>query len=208
MSDAQPYQTLAGAGRSEVVVDRSRFIGHAVPVASLEEALEFVAALRTEHYDARHVCFGLRVGRGAQAIDRSNDDGEPSRTGGYPLLQLLDGEDVTDALLVVVRYFGGIKLGTGGLARAYRAAGREALDAAGIETRYPQVRLDVTVGYDTVGRLDHLLGELDGVTVADKAYAGDVTYALDVRSVDLDAIRARLAELLQRAPESFEVSDE
>lgn len=201
----QPYQTLERAGESELVVERSRFIGHALPVTSLESALEFIEALRSEHYNARHVCYGLRIGRGPQAIDRSNDDGEPSRTGGFPLWQLLEGGEITDALIVVVRYFGGIKLGPGGLARAYRDAGREAMEAAGVITRYPTVRMDVTVGYETVGKLEYCLENLEGVSVADTTYAADVTFHLDVHTIEVETVRARFSELLQRPPESFDV---
>lgn len=199
----QPYKTLESAGESELVVERSRFIGHAIPVTDLDTALQFIQTLRAEHYNARHVCYGLRIGRGPQAIDRSNDDGEPSRTGGFPLWQLLEGEELTDALIVVVRYYGGIKLGPGGLARAYRDTGREAMQAAGIITRYPSVRMDVTIGYETVGKLEYCLEHLDGVTVADVTYAGDVTFHLDIYSIEVETVRESLSQLLQRAPESF-----
>lgn len=207
MSD-EPYDTLAAVGESELVVDRSRFLGCAQPVQTLDEALSIVEALRREHYDARHVCYGLRIGRGAQAIDRSNDDGEPARTGGFPLWQLLDGDNVTNALITVVRYYGGVKLGTGGLARAYRGAGREALEAAGIVTIWPEVTIPVAIPYDMVGKLEHGLSGWEGVTVADKVYAADVTFVLQVRCVAVDDARQRLGELLQRAPESFEISEE
>lgn len=199
----EPYNTLGGLGESQIVVDRSRFLGQALPVESLDEALRHVEALRSEHHDARHVCFGLRVGRGAQGIDRSNDDGEPSRTGGFPLWQLLDGDDITDALIAVVRYYGGVKLGTGGLARAYREAGREALREAGIVVRYPETELDVTVPYDTVGKVEHLLGQLDGARVEETDYAADVTFRLAVRCIDYDDICQRLGALLNQDPESF-----
>ncbi len=201
----QPYKTLETVGESELIVERSRFIGHAVPVADLDEALAFIQALRAEHYNARHVCYGLRIGRGPQAIDRSNDDGEPSRTGGFPLWQLLEGESLTDVMIVVVRYYGGVKLGPGGLARAYRDTGREAMQAAGIITRYPTVRIDVTIGYDTVGKLEYCLDHLDGVTVSDTTYAADVTFHLDIHSIEVETVRTRLSELLQRPPESFEI---
>ena len=204
MNADAPYRTLAASGASELVIERSRFLGRAEPVDSVETALEIVAQLQREHHSARHVCFGLRVGRGSQIVDRWNDDGEPSRTGGFPLWQLLEGEDLTNALIAVVRYFGGVKLGTGGLSRAYRAAGREAQSVAGVLEVWPEVQLDVELGYDMVARLDHLLADLEGVRVAEREFAEAVRYELVVRCVRLDAVRARLAELLQRAPESFD----
>ncbi len=203
-----PYRTLVGIGDSELVVDRSRFLGRAEPIETLDEARDIVDALRREHHAARHVCYGLRLGYGDAADGRAHDDGEPSHTGGYPLLQMLIGDDVTDALITVVRYYGGVKLGRGGLKRAYRDAGREALDGAGITTIWPESRLDVAIGYEMVGKLEHLLAELADVRVADKTFAADVTFHLAVRRIDLETVCARLGELLQRPADSFEISEE
>lgn len=194
----EPFKTLSAHGESELVVERSRFLGHALPVTRVSEAEDFVAQQRRLHYDARHVCFGLRVGRGAQGVDRSNDDGEPARTGGFPLWQLLDGDDVTDALVVVVRYYGGVKLGTGGLARAYRDAGRQAIAAAGIVTRHPEEALSFHIPYGEHDRVRHFLGQVEGVRVASTDYAADVRLTLAVRKLILPELRRRLAVLLQR----------
>lgn len=199
----EPFQTLAGTGESEHTVDRSRFLGLARPIASLEAALAWVDEIRGEHYDARHVCYGLRIGRGAQGIDRSNDDGEPARTGGYPLWQLLDGEDLTDAILVVVRYYGGIKLGTGGLARAYREAGRLAIDDAGIRTVYPETNLNLTIPYTLYDRLIYLVEESSEMRVVNVEYAADITLELAVRKIDETQCRARLAQVMQQNPDEL-----
>jgi uncharacterized YigZ family protein len=195
---AQPYKTLASAGESELVVDRSRFLGFARPVESLESAMAFVETLEKEHYDARHVCYGLRIGRGPQSIDRSNDDGEPARTGGFPLWQLLDGDELTDAIIAVVRYYGGVKLGTGGLARAYRDTGRLALDDADVVTRHPETVFDVTVPYNFVGQIEHLVEELESARIVETEYAADVTFELAVWTRELEDVREHLAGLLQR----------
>lgn len=201
--DTSPYRTLAGEGGSEHIEKRSRFLGWARPVATLDEALEFVEQLRDEHYDARHVCFGLRVGRGAQAIDRSNDDGEPARTGGFPLWQLLEGDEIVDALLVVVRYYGGVKLGTGGLARAYRQAGRLALDDAGVVTRHPETTFSLEIPYDALGKLEHVIEESDVVRIVDTDYEAEVTLHLAARSASLNDVRNLLGGLLHREPDSI-----
>ena len=195
-----PFKTLAQVGHSETVVERSRFLGCAVPVGSLEDALEHVAAHKTEHYNARHVCYGLRIGRGAQGIDRSNDDGEPARTGGFPLWQLLDGEEVIDAVVIVVRYYGGVKLGTGGLARAYREAGRLALQEAGILTVHPEVHFPLVIPYDMHGKVEHALKDVEAVRTSDTIYSDKVTLNLAVRSAHLEEVRALLSGLLQRSP--------
>lgn len=199
----EPFQTLAGPGESEHTVDRSRFLGLARPIASLEAALGWVDEIRGEHYDARHVCYGLRIGRGAQGIDRSNDDGEPARTGGYPLWQLLDGEDLTDAILVVVRYYGGIKLGTGGLARAYREAGRLAIDDAGIRTVYPETNLNLTIPYTLYDRLIYLVEESPEMRVVNVEYAADIALELAVRKVDEAQCRALLGQVMQQDPDDL-----
>lgn len=203
-----PYNTLTEHATEELIVERSRFIAHALPVESVEEAEAFVAELKREHYDARHVCYGLRVGRGAQGVDRSNDDGEPARTGGYPLWQLLEGEDVIDAVIAVVRYFGGVKLGMGGLARAYRDAGRAAMESARIETRHPEFILSLPLAYDMLDRVNHLLAQLDGVRVVDTAYTDRVVLSLAIRKVELEAARTRLGALLQQDPDDVGVLEE
>lgn len=202
-STAEPYKTLGSSGESELVVDRSRFLGFARPAASVDGAMAFVEVLEKEHYDARHVCYGLRVGRGPQSIDRSNDDGEPARTGGFPLWQLLDGEDVTDAVIAVVRYYGGVRLGTGGLARAYRDTGRAALEEAGIVTRHPETEFVLTVPYTFVAQIEHVVGERRDVRVVDTEYAAEVAFRLAVRTLALAEVRERLAGMLQRPIEDI-----
>ncbi len=199
----EPYITLARRGESEHMVERSRFLGIALPVDDLDSAMAFVDEIKTEHYDARHVCYGLRVGRGAQGIDRSNDDGEPARTGGFPLWQLLEGEAIIDAILVVIRYYGGVKLGTGGLARAYRQAGRQALEDAGTLEVYPEVEIAFNVQYKMVDKLQHTLGARESVRIIDTDYAADVSFKLAVRAVDEKEVRALLAGLLERPPDEL-----
>ena len=119
----------AGYGAGEYVEKRSRFIGQLWPVESEEEALARIAAVRKEHYDARHNCFAYLVR--ATGVVRYGDDGEPQGTAGQPILAVLQGAGVTNAVCTVTRYFGGVLLGTGGLVRAYTAAAKAALEAAG-----------------------------------------------------------------------------
>lgn len=199
----EAYRTLSARGVSEHVVERSRFLGLAVPVTSLDEALAEVAALRAEHHDARHVVFGLRVGHGPQLVDRSNDDGEPARTGGYPVWQLLVGDDVHDALVAIVRYYGGIKLGPGGLARAYREAGRLAVEDAGLKTVHPEVDLTVSVPYPLLGKLEHWVDGEETVRVAHQDFGAEVTVTLAIHAVAEGAAREQLAALLQRDPDAL-----
>ncbi|MFP4600628.1 MAG: IMPACT family protein [Persicimonas sp.] len=200
-AETAAYFTVEDFGEDEYEVDKSRFIGRALPIASEDEAFAYIEEVKKEHYDARHVCYAFRVGRGAQTVDRSNDDGEPARTAGLPMWQILEGRGITDTLVVVIRYYGGVKLGTGGLARAYREAARRALDAAGVVERFPQTRVTLSVPYSMHGKIEHVLDEFDGARQLDADFAADVTLELSVRTADIDELRERLAALLQVEPD-------
>ena len=136
------FLTLAGPHEVEIdKVKRSRFIGLAQPCASPDEALAFVSQVRARFHDARHHCWAWRIGEDA----RSSDDGEPHHSAGAPILKQLEGHGLTNAVVVVVRYFGGLKLGVGGLARAYGAAAASVLDDA--QTLRVAVLTPLTITY-------------------------------------------------------------
>lgn len=196
----EPFRRVAGFGEIERKVEGSRFIGRALPVASEDEAHAYVEEVRSEHYEARHVCFGLRVGRGGQRVDRSNDDGEPPRTGGFPIWQVLEGEELTDSLGVVIRYFGGVELGMGGLRRAYSDAARGALEEAGIETVYPERSLALTVSYEQFGAFEHLVESSDELRFVDRGFGAEVTVEVAIRSKHLGAVLQRIGDLLEVDP--------
>jgi uncharacterized YigZ family protein len=124
------YNSILDYGEAEYIVEKSRFIAHAMPVTSLDEAKEYAASVKEEYRDATHNVPAIIVGA-KQEVQWASDDGEPSGTSGLPMLKLIAGEGLTNLAVVVTRYFGGIKLGTGGLARAYTAAAKLGLDAAG-----------------------------------------------------------------------------
>ncbi len=125
------YRSLFEYGEAEYIVEKSRFIAHAMPVASLDEAKEYVATVKEEYRDATHNVPAIIVGA-KQEVQWASDDGEPSGTSGLPMLKLIAGEGLTNLAVVVTRYFGGIKLGTGGLARAYTASAKLGIEAAGV----------------------------------------------------------------------------
>ena len=126
----RPYQTVAKAGESEIVISKSRFLGYCMPVSSEQEAQARISELKKQHWDARHCCYAFRLAE--NGISRSSDDGEPSGTAGAPILNVLSQSSVENTIIAVVRYFGGVLLGTGGLVRAYGKAASEALAAAEI----------------------------------------------------------------------------
>ena len=129
----------------------SKFLAFAYPVESEEQVKEHLAALRKEYFDARHHCYAYRIGHLGQ-IWRANDDGEPSSTAGRPILGQLLSSELSDILVVVVRYFGGVKLGVPGLIKAYKTATSEALSAASTITKTASATYEVTFGYEDQGR--------------------------------------------------------
>ena len=151
----RPYQTVLKAGESEIVVSKSRFLGYCLPVSSEQEAQQALASIRKQHYDARHCCYALRLAE--SGIARSSDDGEPSGTAGAPILSVLTGAQLENVLCAVVRYFGGVLLGTGGLVRAYGKAASEAIHAAQIARMRLCERISVEVTYPGYNALEPML---------------------------------------------------
>lgn len=149
------YQTVAGTGESEIIISKSRFLGFCLPVSSEAEAQERILELKKRFWDARHCCYAFRLSEGG--ISRSSDDGEPSGTAGAPILTVLAQQNVENALIAVVRYFGGVLLGTGGLVRAYGKAASEALSAAGILSMRVCEQVSLIVSYASYAALEPLL---------------------------------------------------
>lgn len=143
----QYYYTLANPGEGLYREKGSKFIAMAFRVGSVEEVREILTSVRKKYYDARHVCYAYMLGAGRTEF-RANDDGEPSGTAGRPILGQINSRNLTDVLVIVVRYFGGVLLGTGGLIVAYKEAASEALDDAGIVKK--QVEEVLTIRFDYV----------------------------------------------------------
>ncbi|GAA4622075.1 YigZ family protein [Actinoallomurus vinaceus] len=145
-------RTIKHSGVHELQIRRSRFICALARVVTEEEAQAFIAERRRAHRDATHNCTAYVLGEHAE-ITRNSDDGEPAGTAGLPMLEVLGRRDLTGVVAVVTRYFGGIKLGAGGLVRAYGQAVAEAIDAVGVVERRPVVTVTVAVGHERAGRL-------------------------------------------------------
>jgi len=176
--------TLAVArAETETVVNRSRFICTLYRVASDAEARERISAHRKANWDATHNCTAYVLDDGRAA--RSNDDGEPAGTAGVPMLEVLRGRDLTDVLAIVTRHFGGVKLGAGGLVRAYGAAVSAALDEAGTVPLAYWQRLTVRVDYGTAGSLEGLLRLREDVRLVDVAFGPEVVFDLACSDVEL-----------------------
>lgn len=171
------YKTITENANSEYVVQRSRFIGMIFPVDTESKALSIIESVRKEYWDARHCCYAFRIGEGIPAA-RSNDDGEPSGTAGKPILEILEKRGLSNVLLIVVRYFGGILLGTGGLTRAYSKAASDAVEAATIaEVKYCS-RYSVNVPYTLWNKIETLLRMKSKITAIGYAENVNVEFAL------------------------------
>jgi uncharacterized YigZ family protein len=187
------YLTVARTVVVETEVKRSRFLCRLERVSTEEQARAVIEAVRKEHWDARHNCSAFVLGPDA-AVQRSNDDGEPSGTAGAPMLEVLRGREVSDVVAVVTRYFGGILLGAGGLVRAYSDAVRLAVDEAGLRERRLQRLFDVTVPHADSGRLENGLRS-HGAGVLGVDYAAAATLHVAVPEEDADRLPALLSAL-------------
>lgn len=197
MSTRRYPSTIAAAVEHELVVKKSRFIARIEPVSSVTEADAVIAGIRKRFWDARHNCSAMVTGvLGDQA--RSSDDGEPSGTAGVPMLEVLRRRELTDVVAVVTRYFGGVKLGAGGLVRAYSTAVSEALDLAATVRRESLTQASIDVAHADAGRFDNLLRDWagnHGATLGEPRYASQVTLELWVPATEL----LRLADDLAAA---------
>lgn len=184
------YRTLRGDGADSFVEKKSRFLGAAVPVHSVEEAQAVVARFKKRYWDARHNVSAY-VLRGGQ--QHCSDDGEPQGTAGVPVLNVLLKSGVTDAAVVVTRYFGGVLLGAGGLVRAYTHAASLALRAAGIVEMRPCLRLRLSCTYSQYGRVAALLPAA-GAVVDGEDFTDIVSISCRLAPEKLDALKAGLAD--------------
>ena len=199
------YLTVARAGEAETEVKRSRFLGTVERVGDEAAARAVVERLRRQHWDARHHCSAFVLGPGG-VVERSSDDGEPAGTAGAPMLEVLRGQEVSDVVAVVTRWFGGTLLGAGGLVRAYGDAVRLALEDAGTLTRELVRELTVDVAHADAGRVESEL-RLRGVTVLESTYAAHVTLRVGVRPDEEPRLHALVAELTSGASVAIVVGE-
>jgi uncharacterized YigZ family protein len=196
VTSARSYPaTIAAAVDHETVIRKSRFLTRIQPVSSVEEAEVVIAGIRKRAWDANHNCTAMVTGLlGDQA--RSSDDGEPSGTAGVPMLEVLRRRELTDVVAVVTRYFGGVKLGAGGLVRAYSSAVSEALDRAALVHRAALRQVTLEVPHAEAGRYDNLLRDWaghHGATLGEPTYAAAATLELWTPEAEIPRLTADLA---------------
>lgn len=196
VTSARSYPaTIATAVEHETVIRKSRFVCRIEPVASVEQAEAVIAGIRKRAWDAHHNCTAMVTGLlGDQA--RSSDDGEPSGTAGIPMLEVLRRRELTDVVAVVTRYFGGVKLGAGGLVRAYSSAVSAALDLAPLLRRAALRQVTLEVAHADAGRYDNLLREWashHGAALGEPTYAAMATLELWAPETELPRLADDLA---------------
>lgn len=184
------FTTIASPSEAVFTEKRSRFLAFAHPVRSVDEARQLVKDYSKEYYDARHVCFAYMLG-----ADRSqflaNDNGEPSGTAGRPILGQINSYGLTDIIILVVRYFGGIKLGTPGLIAAYKEAARLAIENAEIIERHEMTRITVTFPYMAMNDVMKAVKDPD-IEIIDRQFDNTCRITVETQATLADALRGRL----------------
>ena len=186
------YRTIASRAEYRLKIERSDFLGIAFPIAAEDAFFEELTRIQKTHFDATHHCWAFRLF--AESRSRSSDAGEPSGTAGQPILAAIEGAALHDLGVVVVRWYGGIKLGTGGLSRAYRDTAAETLRAATLVDRYVYERVRVIVPFDAISNVYRFV-DPPNVLLAGQEYGEENVFEFDVRLSAVDSFRARLREL-------------
>ncbi len=187
------YRTIRDLSEGYYTEKRSRFLSFALPVRTPDEVKTQLDIYRKKYYDARHVCWAYRLGPDRTTF-RANDDGEPSSTAGKPILGQINSNNLTDILIIVVRYFGGIELGTSGLIVAYRTAAAEAIAAARIEERTVDETITITFEYPHLNSVMRIVKE-DKPDVLAQSFELTCEMTLRIRQSRMDALKSRLLKV-------------
>ena len=188
------YKTISGTSEGYYTEKRSKFLAFAHHVESVDEVKELVAGYRKKYYDARHVCYAYMLG--AERLEfRANDDGEPSSTAGKPILGQINSNELTNILIVVVRYYGGVNLGTSGLIVAYREAAAEAIAHATVETRQVEETVKYSFAYPQMNDVMRIVKDMNPRIVS-QTFENTCEIVLSIRKSEAEQLRSRLAKLL------------
>lgn len=194
---AHPYERPSAPASAEHLVKKSRFVASAAPARDRAAAMTFIQECAAEHPDARHVCYGFIAGNPYEQPEMgSSDDGEPAGTAGRPILGVLDHSGLGDVVAVVVRYFGGVKLGAGGLVRAYSTAAQQAVERLPRQTWEPTRRLHLSFDFALESRVRRLADE-HGASLGDPQYGGRVSLEAKARASAVDGFTRALVEATQ-----------
>ena len=187
------YKTLNKFGVDEYIVEKSTFIGYAKPIKTEEEAIEFINEIKKKHKDATHNVWAYTIGENMN-IQRYSDDGEPQGTAGIPTLEVIKKEDLRDVVVVVTRYFGGIKLGAGGLVRAYTKGAKVGIEAGIVIEKVKYSEVKIKIEYTQLGRIQNEIMNL-GFKVKDTIYSEDVELIVYVRNEEAQSLMDRIIDI-------------
>lgn len=187
------YQTLKQAVNARLTIKKSEFIAYAYPVTSREEAMFHVEQLREQYADARHHCWAYIIGNPNNTTSAGfDDDGEPNGTAGKPILNVLQHKSIGNVIIIVVRYFGGIKLGAGGLTRAYAGSAQAAVDMMTLKDYVPLIQVQILAEFATEAQCRYVVESLNG-RVDDVTYSKQVTLSVTLAEADIEPLKERLA---------------
>lgn len=192
MKQLESYKIVHTGGSGELVEKKSRFIATVHPVETEEEATNFIEKVKKKYWDARHNCSAFVIGRNAE-ITRCSDDGEPGGTAGKPILEVLLGEEIRNAAVVVTRYFGGTLLGTGGLVRAYTRAAQLGLSASEVVTMRYGIRFRIVTDYNSSGKIQYILGQA-GIVAYETEYTEQVVFTILAPFDKAEMVQKRIME--------------
>ncbi|MBR0048770.1 MAG: YigZ family protein [Prevotella sp.] len=188
------YRTIANSAEGYYTDKRSKFLAFIHHVENVDEIKDILAAYRKKYYDARHVCYAYMLG--AERKDfRANDDGEPSSTAGKPILGQINSNELTDVLIVVVRYYGGVNLGTSGLIVAYREAAADAISHAKIETRQVEETVAYTFAYPAMNDVMRIVKEMQP-RIVEQTFDNTCKIVLGIRKSEAEQLRQRLSKIM------------
>lgn len=188
------YKTIKENSTAEIVEKKSKFIANVFYVESQEEANKYIEEIRKKYFDARHNCFAYSVLAEEGIVNRFSDDGEPSGTAGSPMLNILNSNNITNTLVVVTRYFGGILLGTGGLVRAYSDAAKKAIDSIELVDIEKGKEVLIEISYQDVEKLKYYLNK-NSISIRDTIYKENVEVYVDIENEKFDELTSNSREL-------------
>jgi len=200
------YKTIFEYGEAEDIINKSKFIGYAMPVETEEEATAFVEKIKKKHKDATHNVPVYLIGEKFE-VQRYSDDGEPSGTAGVPVLSMLKNEGITNIAVVVTRYFGGIKLGTGGLVRAYTHAAKIAVEAARVVEKKVYKEIHVDLDYTLHGKFQNFLMNNEAYLIKDTLYTDSVNTIVYIEPDDIQSFQDKIVDLTNGKVEINEYED-
>lgn len=189
------YRTIATTSEGYYTEKRSKFLAFAHPVRTVDEVKDIIAGYRKKYYDARHVCYAYMLGAERQDF-RANDDGEPSSTAGKPILGQINSNELTDILIVVVRYYGGVNLGTSGLIVAYREAAADAISHATIEVRQVEEVVEYSFAYPQMNDVMRIVKDMSPRILSQTYEGASCNISLSIRKSEAEKLRNRLKGLL------------